>query len=102
MIFNSIELLVTGPYVNEIFLNCLKATPQSVVHTTPLEDFGGLHPDPNLTYAKDLVDTVKSGDYDLGAAFDGDGDRNMIIGRKAFFVTPSDSLAVCVECLTIF
>lgn len=85
---------VTGPYVNEIFLNCLKATPESVVHTTPLEDFGGLHPDPNLTYAKDLVDTVKKGDYDLGAAFDGDGDRNMIIGRKAFFVTPSDSLAV--------
>lgn len=87
---------VTGPYVNEIFLNCLGATSQSVVHTTPLEDFGGLHPDPNLTYAKDLVDTVKNGDYDLGAAFDGDGDRNMIIGHKAFFVTPSDSLAVSV------
>lgn len=85
---------VTGPYVNEIFLKCLNATSQSVVHTTPLEDFGGLHPDPNLTYAKDLVDTVKNGDYDLGAAFDGDGDRNMIIGHKAFFVTPSDSLAV--------
>lgn len=85
---------VTGPYVNEIFLNALGATPNSVVHTTPLEDFGGLHPDPNLTYAKDLVDTVKNGDYDLGAAFDGDGDRNMIIGHKAFFVTPSDSLAV--------
>lgn len=64
------------------------------MHTTPLEDFGGLHPDPNLTYAADLVETVKNGDYDLGAAFDGDGDRNMIIGRKAFFVTPSDSLAV--------
>lgn len=75
----------------------MKATPQSVVHTTPLEDFGGLHPDPNLTYAKDLVDTVKSGDYDMGAAFDGDGDRNMIIGRKAFFVTPSDSLAVSID-----
>lgn len=87
-------LIVTGPYVNEIFLNCLKALPESVVHTTPLEDFGGLHPDPNLTYAKDLVETVKNGNYDLGAAFDGDGDRNMIIGRNAFFVTPSDSLAV--------
>lgn len=96
---------VTGPYVNEIFLNALGATPNSVVHTTPLEDFGGLHPDPNLTYAKDLVDTVKSGDYDLGAAFDGDGDRNMIIGRKAFFVTPSDSLAVIahyLECIPYF
>lgn len=95
--FYRISIPVTGPYVNEIFLNCLKASPQSVVHTTPLEDFGGLHPDPNLTYAKDLVDTVKKGDYDLGAAFDGDGDRNMIIGRNAFFVTPSDSLAVSNE-----
>lgn len=64
---------VTGSYVREIFLNCLGATPDSVVHTTPLEDFGGLHPDPNLTYAKDLVDTVAKGDYDIGAAFDGDG-----------------------------
>lgn len=98
-------LIVTGPYVNEIFLNCLGATKESVVHTTPLEDFGGLHPDPNLTYAKDLVDTVQKGDYDLGAAFDGDGDRNMIIGRKAFFVTPSDSLAVIahyLECIPYF
>ncbi|XP_059615933.1 phosphoglucomutase [Phlebotomus argentipes] len=90
---------VTGDYVREIFLNCLGATPESVVHTTPLEDFGGLHPDPNLTYAKDLVDTVRSGDYDIGAAFDGDGDRNMIIGRNAFFVTPSDSLAVIAHYL---
>uniref|UniRef100_A0A1B0DNJ0 phosphoglucomutase (alpha-D-glucose-1,6-bisphosphate-dependent) n=1 Tax=Phlebotomus papatasi TaxID=29031 RepID=A0A1B0DNJ0_PHLPP len=49
---------VTGAYVREIFINCLGATPESVVHTTPLEDFGGLHPDPNLTYAKDLVDTA--------------------------------------------
>uniref|UniRef100_A0A6B2EFS1 phosphoglucomutase (alpha-D-glucose-1,6-bisphosphate-dependent) n=1 Tax=Phlebotomus kandelakii TaxID=1109342 RepID=A0A6B2EFS1_9DIPT len=90
---------VTGNYVREIFLNCLGATPENVVHTTPLEDFGGLHPDPNLTYAKDLVDAVKTGDYDIGAAFDGDGDRNMIIGRKAFFVTPSDSLAVIAHYL---
>lgn len=95
--FVTIKKIVTGPYVNEIFLNALGATPNNVVHTTPLEDFGGLHPDPNLTYAKDLVDTVKNGDYDLGAAFDGDGDRNMIIGRKAFFVTPSDSLAVSFD-----
>lgn len=64
---------VTGSYVTEIFLNCLGARPENVVHTIPLEDFGGLHPDPNLTYAKDLVDTVRAGDYDIGAAFDGDG-----------------------------
>lgn len=96
---------VTGPYVNEIFLNQLGASKENVVHTTPLLDFGGLHPDPNLTYAKDLVDTVRSGDYDIGAAFDGDGDRNMIIGRKAFFVCPSDSLAVIahyLECIPYF
>jgi phosphoglucomutase len=72
---------VTGPYVEEIFVNCLGAATSCVVHTKPLPDFGGLHPDPNLTYAKDLVDTVSAGDYDIGAAFDGDGDRNMIIGR---------------------
>ncbi|XP_073841424.1 phosphoglucose mutase 1 [Musca autumnalis] len=96
---------VTGSYVREIFLNCLGASEQCVVHTTPLPDFGGLHPDPNLTYAKDLVDTVANGDYDIGAAFDGDGDRNMIIGHKAFFVTPSDSLAVIahyLECIPYF
>ncbi|KAI9586811.1 hypothetical protein GQX74_002658 [Glossina fuscipes] len=85
---------VTGPYVREIFLNCLSALEDGVVHTRPLPDFGGLHPDPNLTYAKDLVQTVANGEYDIGAAFDGDGDRNMIVGYKAFFVTPSDSLAV--------
>ncbi|XP_062135004.1 phosphoglucomutase [Drosophila sulfurigaster albostrigata] len=90
---------VTGAYVREIFLNRLGASEASVVHTTPLPDFGGLHPDPNLTYAKDLVDTVAQGDYDIGAAFDGDGDRNMIIGSKAFFVTPSDSLAVIAHYL---
>lgn len=49
-----------------------------IVHSTPLEDFGGLHPDPNLTYAADMVNTVKNGTYDMGAAFDGDGDRNMV------------------------
>lgn len=96
---------VTGSYVQEIFVNCLEASKDGVVHTTPLPDFGGLHPDPNLTYAKDLVDAVRTGDYDIGAAFDGDGDRNMIIGRNAFFVTPSDSLAVIahyLECIPYF
>ena len=96
---------VTGPYVRAIFLDCLGAAENCVVHTTPLPDFGGLHPDPNLTYAKDLVETVANGNYDIGAAFDGDGDRNMIIGEKAFFVTPSDSLAVIahyLECIPYF
>lgn len=65
--------IVTGAYVNEIFVNCLGAKSDNVVRTTPLEDFGGCHPDPNLTYAKELVDAVRNGDYDLGAAFDGDG-----------------------------
>ncbi|XP_043270465.1 phosphoglucomutase [Venturia canescens] len=92
---------VTGPYVNRIFGVELGVDGKSLVHSTPLEDFGGLHPDPNLTYAADLVNTVKNGIYDLGAAFDGDGDRNMIIGKKAFFVTPSDSLAVLAEHLSV-
>ncbi|XP_060805011.1 phosphoglucomutase [Amyelois transitella] len=85
---------VTGPYVKRIFVDELGASENNVRRTVPLDDFGGAHPDPNLTYAADLVAAVKNGDYDFGAAFDGDGDRNMIIGRGAFFVTPSDSLAV--------
>lgn len=84
---------VTGPYVKRIFSE-LGVDNSSIVNAIPLEDFGGLHPDPNLTYAKDLVNAMKNGPYDFGAAFDGDGDRNMILGKKAFFVTPSDSLAV--------
>ncbi|KAG7259131.1 hypothetical protein CRUP_016698, partial [Coryphaenoides rupestris] len=66
----------------------------SAVNCVPLEDFGGRRPDPNLTYAADLVDSMQDGHYDLGAAFDGDGDRNLILGRHGVFVTPSDSLAV--------
>lgn len=96
---------VTGPYIQEIFLKQLGATEDNVVHTIPLPDFGGLHPDPNLTYAKDLVDACTAGDYAIGAAFDGDGDRNMILGHKAFFVTPNDSLAVIadyLECIPYF
>lgn len=85
---------VTGPYVERIFCDELGTSKDSVVNTKPLEDFGGHHPDPNLTYAADLVKTMKEGKYGLGAAFDGDGDRNMILGHQAFFVTPSDSLAV--------
>jgi len=60
-----------------------------------LPDFGGLHPDPNLTYAKELVDEmVNNSKYQFGAAYDGDGDRNMLLGSNGFFVTPSDALAV--------
>ncbi|CAH2043208.1 unnamed protein product, partial [Iphiclides podalirius] len=88
---------VTGPYVERVFVGELGAGAGSVRRTVPLEDFGGGHPDPNLTYAADLVDAVRNGGYDFGAAFDGDGDRNMIIGRDAFFVTPSDSLAVLAD-----
>jgi len=85
---------VTGPYAREIIENRLGAPAGTVLNGTPLEDFGGGHPDPNLVYAKELVDELfKPDGPDFGAASDGDGDRNMILGRQ-FFVTPSDSLAV--------
>ncbi|XP_049953016.1 phosphoglucomutase [Schistocerca serialis cubense] len=96
---------VTGPYASQIFVKELGAPADSVVNAVPLEDFGGHHPDPNLTYAADLVNAMKAGEYDFGAAFDGDGDRNMILGKKACFVTPSDSLAVLaanLECIPYF
>ncbi|XP_059483478.1 phosphoglucomutase [Neocloeon triangulifer] len=96
---------VTGPYVRRIFVDELGAGDDCCVNTTPLEDFGGHHPDPNLTYAADLVKAMAEGNHHLGAAFDGDGDRNMILGEKAFFVTPSDSLAVLaanLECIPYF
>ncbi|RZF36167.1 hypothetical protein LSTR_LSTR014501 [Laodelphax striatellus] len=76
-----------------------------MVKTNILPDFGGHHPDPNLTYAADLVESIAKGEYDIGAAFDGDGDRNMVLGKKAFFVTPSDSLAVLaanLDCIPYF
>ncbi len=85
---------ITGPYAHEIFEKRLGAPMGTVVNGTPLPDFGGGHPDPNLVYAKALADELFSADApDFGAASDGDGDRNMILG-KGFFVTPSDSLAV--------
>ncbi|XP_011498014.1 PREDICTED: phosphoglucomutase [Ceratosolen solmsi marchali] len=92
---------VTGPYVKQIFGKELSVSDSNLVNSTPKEDFGGLHPDPNLTYAADFVNDVKTGLYDFGAAFDGDGDRNMIIGKKAFFVNPSDSLAVLAANLNV-
>ncbi|PIE82861.1 MAG: alpha-D-glucose phosphate-specific phosphoglucomutase [Candidatus Contendobacter odensis] len=85
---------VTGPYAHEILENRLGAPIGTVINGTPLEDFGGGHPDPNLVYAKELADHLFSDNApDFGAASDGDGDRNMVLGRR-FFVTPSDSLAV--------
>ncbi len=85
---------VTGPYAKEIFENRLGAAAGTVQNGIPLEDFGGGHPDPNLVYAHDLVKILFGNNApDFGAASDGDGDRNMILGRN-FFVTPSDSLAV--------
>ncbi len=93
---------VTGPYAKEIFLKRLGAPASSLVNCEPLEDFGGGHPDPNLTYAEDLVNIMFAGEnaLDFGAASDGDGDRNMILGQN-FFVTPSDSLAVLAANATL-
>ena len=85
---------VMGPYAKQVVCEELGASQDSVVHFVPLEDFGGGHPDPNLTYAADLVNQMKEGRHDFGVAFDGDGDRNMIIGKNGFFVSPCDSLAV--------
>ncbi|WP_375632471.1 alpha-D-glucose phosphate-specific phosphoglucomutase [Bartonella sp. AA74HLJMH] len=88
---------VTGPYAHEIFEKCLGFSEGTVVNGIPLPDFGGGHPDPNLVYAKDLYDLLMSEQGpDLGAASDGDGDRNLIIGRQQF-VSPSDSLAIMAE-----
>ena len=85
---------VTGPYAKDIFEKRLGADAETVQNGEPLEDFGGGHPDPNLVYAHDLVEIMFGKDApDFGAASDGDGDRNMILGNN-FFVTPSDSLAV--------
>ena len=89
---------VTGPYAHLILEERLGAPPNTVMNGTPLEDFGGGHPDPNLTYATDLVAAMSGGFHspDFGAASDGDGDRNMILGRNCF-VTPSDSLAILTD-----
>ncbi|MGQ9659428.1 MAG: alpha-D-glucose phosphate-specific phosphoglucomutase [Thermochromatium sp.] len=85
---------VTGPYALEILENRLGAEPGTVMNGVPLEDFGGGHPDPNLVHAQQLVALMHGSDgLDFGAASDGDGDRNMILGRDCF-VTPSDSLAI--------
>ncbi len=92
---------VTGPYAAEILERRLGAAAGTVVNGTPLPDFGGGHPDPNLTYAHDLVEALAADDApDFGAASDGDGDRNMILGRR-WFVSPSDSLAILAANATL-
>ena len=91
---------VTGPYAKDLFEKRLGAS-EAIMNGEPLPDFGGGHPDPNLVYAHDLVEIMFSDDApDFGAASDGDGDRNMILGNN-FFVTPSDSLAVLTANATL-
>jgi len=85
---------VTGPYAREILENRLGFAPGTVRNGVPLEDFGGHHPDPNMVHAHELFETMSAAQApDFGAASDGDGDRNLILGR-GIFVTPSDSLAM--------
>ncbi|MDQ1592240.1 MAG: phosphoglucomutase [Pyrinomonadaceae bacterium] len=88
---------VTGPYARHILEQRLGAAAGTVINGEPLEDFGGHHPDPNLVHAAELVTGMSAQDApDFGAACDGDGDRNLILGRN-FYVTPGDSLAVIAE-----
>ena len=88
---------VTGPYAHHILEQLLGAPAGTVINGTPLEDFGGHHPDPNLAHAAELVAFMNADDApDFGAACDGDGDRNLILGAN-FFVSPGDSLAVITE-----
>lgn len=92
---------VSGPYATAILEGMLGAPKGSVINGVPLEDFGGGHPDPNPVNAHELI-TIMAGDNapDFGAASDGDGDRNMIVGRR-FDVTPSDSLAILAANATV-
>ena len=92
---------VTGPYATTILEGMLGAPVDTVMNGVPKEDFGGGHPDPNLVYAHDLCELMFSPQApDFGAASDGDGDRNMVLGNN-FYVTPSDSLAVLAANATL-
>ena len=92
---------VTGPYARRLLEERLGAPAGTVVNGTPLPDFGGGHPDPNLVHAKELVDLMTGPEApDLGAASDGDGDRNFI-HAKGLYITPSDSLAVLAANATL-
>jgi phosphoglucomutase len=92
MLFNGMHA-ATGPYAKRIFVQELGLPESVLMNCEPLEDFGGEHPDPNLTYGHELVERVEKEGIDFGAASDGDGDRNMILGRGVF-VNPSDSVAI--------
>lgn len=93
---------VTGPYATELLENRLGAPKGTVINGTPLPDFGGGHPDPNLAHAKELLAMTQGNDaLDFAAASDGDGDRNMILGKNCF-VVPSDSLAILAANATLF
>ena len=93
---------VTGPYAKELLENRLGAPKGTVINGKPLPDFGGGHPDPNLTHAKELLAMTQGNDaLDFAAASDGDGDRNMILGKNCF-VVPSDSLAILAANATLF
>ncbi|MDH5471698.1 MAG: alpha-D-glucose phosphate-specific phosphoglucomutase [Gammaproteobacteria bacterium] len=92
---------ITGPYAREILEKRLAAPAGTVLRAEPLVDFGGAHPDPNLAHAKELVSLMNASNApDFGAASDGDGDRNMILGSH-FYVTPSDSLAILAANATL-
>ncbi len=80
---------MVGPYVKKIVCEELGSPANSAVNCVPKEDFGGHHPDPNLTYAADLVSAMKGGEYDFGAAFDGDG-----VSKTIFFFWEEDFPAV--------
>jgi phosphoglucomutase len=96
MIFDAMSA-VTGPYARHIIEERLGAPAGTIINGEPLPDFGGHHPDPNLVHASELVSRLYGeGSPDFGAACDGDGDRNLILGRN-FFVTPGDSLAIIAE-----
>jgi phosphoglucomutase len=96
MVFDAMSA-VTGPYARNILEERLGAPEGTVINGTPLEDFGGHHPDPNMVHAHELVERMSAADApDFGAACDGDGDRNLILGR-GFFVTPGDSLAIIAD-----
>jgi len=92
---------VTGPYARDILETRLGAAPGTVINGMPLPDFGGMHPDPNPVWARALMDEMFGPDApDFGAASDGDGDRNMVVGR-GIYVSPSDSLAVLAANATL-
>ncbi|KAF1741718.1 LOW QUALITY PROTEIN: hypothetical protein MXB_1225, partial [Myxobolus squamalis] len=104
--------LVAGPYCYCIFCHHLRCPESCLSKFHPLKDFGGLHPDPNLTYAADFVQNMVTNDYEFGAAFDGDAvftlfnDRCMIMGNGGYYVAPSDSVAIiaanAVDCIPYF